>query len=194
MRKIKSEYENPIDDVLLDCSEYVSPTFYDYGFTPNMVTTLSNISAILVIILLLKANYVWASIFFMIAYFFDCLDGHLARKYGMTSEFGDYYDHVSDGVKFILIMATLYYINKEKFYIVIPIILLSVMLSGIHFGCQQLLYNNGKFETLNFTQGMCPTKNLNNPEDVKRTIRMTRWVGPGTSNVIISLCILYYGL
>ena len=29
----------------------------------------------------------------------DCLDGFYARKYNMTSQFGDYLDHLSDVFK-----------------------------------------------------------------------------------------------
>ena len=53
MRKIPPNLENPIDNYLLDVCEYVSPTFYNYGFTPNMITTLSNITTVIVILLLL---------------------------------------------------------------------------------------------------------------------------------------------
>ena len=69
MRKIPEKFENPIDNVLIDICEYVSPSFHKYGFTPNMITTLSNIAAIIVILLLLHAKYVWAAIFFIVAYF-----------------------------------------------------------------------------------------------------------------------------
>jgi phosphatidylglycerophosphate synthase len=105
MRKIPAEYENPLDDVLLNICDSVAPTFHSYGFTPNIITTISNISVIIVIILLLEAKYLWAAIFVLIAYFFDCLDGHIARKYDQVTIFGDYYDHISD-------ISKLFAINK----------------------------------------------------------------------------------
>ena len=94
MRKIPKTLENPIDNIIIEDSENISSLFYKYKLTPNYVTSLSNISALIVIIFLLNSNYYFASFFVMVAYFFDCLDGHIARKYKQTSKFGDYYDHI----------------------------------------------------------------------------------------------------
>ena len=52
MRKIPVEYENPIDNYILELSDKTAPYVYKMGMTPNMITTLSNISTIIVIILL----------------------------------------------------------------------------------------------------------------------------------------------
>ena len=35
-----------------------------------------------------------------VGYFFDCMDGHFARKYNMVTEFGDMYDYITDLSKF----------------------------------------------------------------------------------------------
>ena len=48
---------------------------------------------------------------YLISYSFDCIDGHIARKYKMFSKYGDIYDHVSDAFKFALIFITLIYID-----------------------------------------------------------------------------------
>ena len=56
MRKISYVYENPLDNFLIQLSEDACPYVYSVGFTPNMITTLSNITCILTIILL-NANY-----------------------------------------------------------------------------------------------------------------------------------------
>ena len=191
MRKIPVEYENPIDNVLYDLSEYVSPTFHSVGFTPNMVTTLSNISAIIVIILLLQANYAWAALFVMVAFFFDCLDGHLARKYKQFSKFGDYYDHISDTSKVVAILFTMYWINSEKFYKIIPIIIVAAGLSLVHMGCQEKYYDSLESDTLDFTKKLCPTK-TDKKESIEETIKYTRYFGAGTFNIILALCVLYY--
>jgi hypothetical protein len=188
MRKIPVEYENPIDNVLYDLSEYVSPTFHSFGFTPNMVTTLSNISAIIVIILLLEAKYVWAALFVMVAFFFDCLDGHLARKYKQFSKFGDYYDHISDNVKNISILFTMYWVDSAKFFKVIPYIIIAMILMCVQLGCQEK-YSNSDSETLDITRNLCP---VNDKESLEKTMKYTRYFGPGTSNFVFALSILYY--
>jgi phosphatidylglycerophosphate synthase len=191
MRKIPAEYENPIDNLMYNLSEAVSPTFHAYGFTPNMVTTLSNIAAIIVIILLLEAKYIWAAIFVMVAFFFDCLDGHIARKYKQFSKFGDYYDHSSDITKACAILFTMYWINSEKFFKVIPIIIIGFLLSFVQLGCQEKYYNTTQSESLDITRNLCP---INDKESLEYTMKYTRYFGSGTSNLIFALSILYYDI
>jgi len=38
------------------------------------------------------------------SYLWDCTDGHLARTYGLTSDFGDVYDHAVDVITFVLLL------------------------------------------------------------------------------------------
>jgi hypothetical protein len=192
MRKIPDNIENPIDDILLNICEDVSPTFYNNGYTPNMITTLSIISTIIVVLLLLNANYIWAAIFYLIAYFFDCLDGHYARKYNMVTVFGDYYDHISDLLKIIAVLSTMYYIDSKKFMTILPIIIIFFILSTIHFGCQELYYNSSESETLNFTKNLCPIDEENNKNYIKNKMYITKFFGMGTFQFILILSIIYY--
>ena len=41
MRKIAREFENPIDNILIDISQLLSPIAYFLGLTPNILTTFS---------------------------------------------------------------------------------------------------------------------------------------------------------
>ena len=192
MRKIHHKYENPIDNYFIELSDIASPYAYSLGLTPNMITTLSNVACIITILLLLNANYYWAALFFMLSYYFDCLDGYMARKYNMMTSFGDYYDHISDFIKIFTILATLYYINPQKFYKVIPIILLVCITSIIHLGCQELLYINNESHSLELTKNFCPVKNQNDIEQIKKTIDITKLFGCGTFNITLVLSIIYY--
>jgi len=192
MRKIPKDIENPIDNIILNICEEVSPYFKKNNYTPNMITTLSIISTIIVVLLLLNANYIWAAIFFLIAYFFDCLDGHYARKYNMVTVLGDYYDHISDVLKIIAVLGTLYYINKKKFMVVIPIIIIIGILTIIHFGCQELYYNSTESETVEFTKNICPVKNINNINEIENKMKFTKYFGVGTMQLIIIISIIYY--
>jgi phosphatidylglycerophosphate synthase len=197
MRKIPVEYENPIDNIMYDLSEIVSPTFHSFGFTPNMVTTLSNISAIIVIILLLEAKYVWSAIFLMIAFFFDCLDGHLARKYKQFSKFGDYYDHASDVIKTVLLLYVLYLKLKPKYnknkgiiiFIIIIFIILNI-LTFAHFGCQEqiLKENKNQFEsdTLKITENFIFT-------DCYEQLKISKYFSCGTNILFLVIVILFIG-
>ena len=142
MRKINNENENFIDDFLLDISEYVSPFFYSLGFSPNDITTLSLITGLLCIYFLYTKNIILFVVFFILSYFFDCLDGHYARKYNMVTKFGDYYDHIKDALVHVLLYSTIIYLYYNNRYIIPFFIILGifVILSGIHLTCQQVLY------------------------------------------------------
>lgn len=191
MRKIPENLENPLDNYLLDLCENVSPTFYNYGFTPNMITTLSNITTILVIILLLQAHYNWAAFFVLVAYFFDCLDGHLARKYNMTSDFGDYYDHISDAVKIIAILCTLCYIDSSKLIIIMPFLLVVTILMMMHIGCQEQYYNTTESKSLDFMKNLCPV-DINNKQEIENKMNYTKYFGAGTGTLAVMISIMYY--
>ena len=56
MRKIDSDYENPIDNVLIDSGIKTLPFFKSIGFTPNLITTLSLIFGLISVFYLHKDN------------------------------------------------------------------------------------------------------------------------------------------
>lgn len=191
MRKIPKNLENPIDNYLLDMCEYVSPTFYKFGFTPNLITTLSNITTIFVVLLLLQAQYTWAAFLVLVAYFFDCLDGHVARKYNMTSDFGDYYDHISDAIKCIGVIYTMYYIDSKKLLMVLPFLILSFILMMIHIGCQEQYYDSDESKSLSMTKKLCPI-DINDKNTIENRLYYTKYFGAGTGTLVLMISILYY--
>ncbi len=192
MRKIPCEFECPFDNYVLDLADRTAPYVYLMGITPNIITTLSNIATIIVVILLFKAKWYWAAFFLLIAYFFDCLDGHLARSYNMVTVFGDYYDHISDTLKVIAVVTSLYLINKEKFYKVLPIIVVLLLLSFVHLGCQELYYGKDNSPTIYFTKSLCPIPSNFTKEELESTISRTRLFGVGTFWLFLILVIIYY--
>lgn len=193
MRKISQEYDNPLDNYFIAISEFTSPYAYSLGMNPNMITTLSNVSCIITILLLLNSNYYFAAFFLLVSYYFDCMDGHMARKYKMFTVFGDYYDHISDVLKVFGVLFTLYYINEEKFMKVIPIIILLFILMSAHLGCQELLYNSNESGTLEPTRMLCPVKKNSSDEIIKNTLLSTKYFGCGTFFLGLALVIIYYG-
>ncbi|MBN2227553.1 MAG: CDP-alcohol phosphatidyltransferase family protein [candidate division Zixibacteria bacterium] len=74
------------------------------GFTPNMLTGISFLSAIVSGIFFWKANILWGVIWMIINAITDMLDGATARAGNMGTTFGGILDHVSDryGEFFIL--------------------------------------------------------------------------------------------
>ena len=125
MRKLPNCIDNPIDTMLVDIADVIDPYFKAIGMTPNMITTLGLISALISIYKLCSKQYKLAALFFLLSYFFDCMDGNFARKYNMVTDFGDYYDHSVDIFKSVIIYFLLFYnlyVNDQILIIILLII------------------------------------------------------------------------
>lgn len=104
---LDSLYSNHIVAPTLD-------TWYDAGATPNCLTTLGLLSTGGSIYALYKHHHGTAIMLLLLRMYFDFADGMLARKYRMTSEFGDYYDHLCDMFFFIGIVVALWKIFPPR--------------------------------------------------------------------------------
>ena len=143
MRKIPEELENPIDSTLIAIVDVIQPYFYEFGFTPNILTTFSLLFWLFGLYFFAndgKYYAYYAVILFLISYFFDCFDGHFARSYNMVTKFGDYYDHISDVAKYVLLIYFIIVNHFSKIFIVIPIMVVFLILMCMHLSCQELYY------------------------------------------------------
>jgi len=192
MRKINPEYENKFDNILIDISEKIAPIFKKLNFTPNDITSLSNISMCITILLLLQLKYYWACLFLILSYFFDCLDGSFARTYNQVTNFGDKYDHYSDVIKSVLLIFVLFSLNPTKFMVVLPIIIIFFILAMMHLGCQELLYNKNESKTLTLNKYICPTTDKKNIEKIKEKLSKTKYFGCGTYYLMLTIILVYY--
>jgi phosphatidylglycerophosphate synthase len=173
-RKIPPEFENPFDNVLISAAQSTNPFLRHIGFTPNMLTICALITGVI------AAYAVWRSWFFiaavctLISYFFDTLDGNMARMFNMTSSFGDILDHGCDLVKYILLFLAFWY-NRylPHRFKVISMSILGVLYicMNIHMGCQEKSYAKQQIDTLTPFEYLCPNSSY---------IRYTRWFGIGT--------------
>lgn len=181
-RKINRINENPIDNILIDICEFISPVIYKLKITPNMITTIGVFFNILSLYVFFKGKKYQAAFYWFMNYFCDCLDGYIARKYNMVTEFGDWYDHVTDLIGFISLLVLLYYTNNN-IIVIIPLIILS-MLSMIQMNNQEKISNSSKSTTLDSMNGIIkyiPTIN----------IKYSRYFGSGTFHLAIILYIIY---
>ena len=180
-RKLKIEEENPIDNLIYEIVEILDPIFYRLKFTPNIITTLSLFTGLLSGYYFYKNNYICIPLW-IISYILDCSDGYFARKYKMTSKFGDYYDHISDAIKSIVIIYLLYIKSKKYKKQIILVILILAILMYYHMSLQELVYNKKEdSSSLNI---------LNNHVDLdKNNIYWSRYFGCGTSNLVIVIMI-----
>jgi phosphatidylglycerophosphate synthase len=184
MRKIDQNIENPFDNIFIGIFEDMSDFYKKLNFTPNMLTTLSLFFGLASCYLLYKGNNTLAMIFWIIAYFYDCADGYFARKYKMTSKFGDVYDHISDATKMILLLFVMYNVNKNKLKTTLPIIIAFSMLSFVHLGCQEKIYNNDdESVTINKLKILCPNA---------KYIKFTKYFGTGTLMMVVAYLIYNY--
>jgi phosphatidylglycerophosphate synthase len=184
MRKIISGHENPIDNVLLQIVDKTEKYHRALDLTPNHLTTISLLFGILGAYFFYNNNKKIAIIFLILAYYYDCMDGHYARKYNMTSEFGDYYDHVSDFFKFGLLFYVMHKLNPEKFMKILPFIIIFGLILGVHMGCQEKNSNHTSVQpVLDKLKNMCHNKNW---------IEFTRFFGCGTQVLAVVLIVAYY--
>ncbi len=80
--------------------------------TPNQITAISSAFRLLSALCFLGGSrwgLVAGALCYYLAYVIDCVDGPVARLKGKTSTFGRYFDHLSDLLGDILILAALAY-------------------------------------------------------------------------------------
>jgi phosphatidylglycerophosphate synthase len=78
--------------------------------TPNQITTISCFFRFFSALCFLtgsRSGLILGAIFYYLGYLIDCIDGPVARLKGKTSNFGRYFDHMSDLIGDILILAAL---------------------------------------------------------------------------------------
>jgi phosphatidylglycerophosphate synthase len=184
-RKILRSIENPLDNIFIDIAECLNPFFYNLGFTPNLLTTLSLLFSIYGVYLIGQGRYKVGSILYLIGYFFDCTDGNFARRYKMTSKYGDLYDHASDVAKamhlFWMILNLPISSIKNRLLLIIFFIIVHLV-SFVHIGCQEKETHNSESKSISFLHHLCPDSNY---------IHVTRYFGTGTAYLIICLCLFF---
>lgn len=193
-RKFPENLENPFDNFILLYGTKLFPLFKSLKFTPNILTTFSLIFGLLSCYSLYAQNFTASCLLFFLSYTFDCLDGNFARKYNMTSRFGDYYDHIKD-VIVLLILGIVYFKyshfkrlkSEHKFliYFVTIFLLISICL---HLGCQEIYVkkhskNSINSESLNILTNICSKKIYENMD-------ILRYFGCGTFNLWILFLII----
>ncbi len=184
VNKIPQEYENPIDVFLLKLIDSHLDFFKSLSFTPNILTTLSLIFGIMSAYMIYDDHFLIASLLYIVAYYFDCADGKFARKFNMTSKFGDYYDHISDVFKIVLTLYALYKTNNKYFSYLLIIAPLLLLLLCIQMGYQEIIYDKDDSDSLSSLKIL-----VNKDKHPEKTIKYTKYFGCGTINLIIAIII-----
>lgn len=187
MKKIPNEIDNPIDNVLIEFADWLCPYFYSLGYTPNMITTYSLITGLISCYFLYHKNLILFALFYFVSYFFDCLDGHYARKYDMSTTIGDMYDHFKDWTVFLIILYVSYINSKHNMNIrVFSFILIIVLMMCIHMSCQEVNCDD-KFKNANNSFILSFNSLCSNKDNIK----WTRYFGCGTFTILYILVICW---
>lgn len=191
--KIHGSLEDPLSQIFYDVSDVISPGLRSINITPNFITTVRFLMMIGAFpYFFCNKMYNMAAIVYMISYFFDCLDGHLSRKYNLDTEFGDYYDHIADAISFLLAM---YFIavtlsNDNKWIMVL--IIFVAMLSIVQISCQErylkFVGSHKDSYTLSLFSCMC-SESVIDDDDIEKTMEMTKLFGIGTFQIFITVLI-----
>jgi phosphatidylglycerophosphate synthase len=188
MRKIPSNLDNPFDNIIINFCENTVSYLKQLNFTPNILTSISLLLGVFSVVLFCYDYYKLSAIIFLISYIFDCYDGHFARKYNMTTKFGCYYDHISDMLKLLLFFVAIYFKSKEKFFLIIPILIVLFILNLIHVGCvEKYTFQEVQSQSLSYFQPLCP----GNPEIL---LNYTRFFSSGTFVIVFVIFIFTFNL
>lgn len=94
--KLPRALENPLDDLIMVAVEPLLQPLRDAGVTPNMVTLASAASSLASVYCCFSGRRLAAVGLWLLGYVLDCVDGFMARRFGMESVLGDLLDHGTD--------------------------------------------------------------------------------------------------
>jgi phosphatidylglycerophosphate synthase len=106
----------------------------------------------------------------------------------MVTKFGDYYDHISDVSKVILLVYFICTIYTSKVCFILPILFIFLILALTHMACQELYYDKASAsDTLSLLKYLC----IANKKNVNSVLGITRFFGCGTFYLVMILSVIY---
>ena len=184
--KLPEHLECPLDSLIYRAASPIVDIAHSWGLTPNALTFLSFICTIASLRAFSHGAAGPAALFWAASYLLDCCDGLEARRYDMETVIGSIADHVTDLVGylgFVAIAATKIQGPKSAWPLIASIVF--GLCATYHLQCQQL-YDAGRnapIEGLDRLPMRCTRET---------DLHLTRFVGVGTANLVILLCIFYY--
>ena len=126
-----------------------------FKYIPNILTIFRFIFIPIIIYFIFTGNYILGFIFFTISGITDILDGFIARKYNLISNFGKLMDPLADKLTQISVLASLVFVNIIPVWILAIVILKElIMVIGASFlyGKDVVVYSKwyGKLATVLF--------------------------------------------
>lgn len=148
-KRIAKLVDDKITNFAYNTCDRLSPSFYKYNLTPNILTTISVVFSMIGNFLLIKNKYLLSVLYHSLGIFFDACDGCHARNTNNTTLFGDIYDHVTDYIIFIIyfyILFKKYEKHTNLRFIMILLIIFGLSMFASIFGCiEKYSYINNQF-------------------------------------------------
>ena len=142
------------------------PFWHAICATPNVLTTMGLVSSAGCVYSLYRRKLGWALAFLVLRCYFDYADGLLARKYKQTSEIGDWYDHVVDGLFsigiFSVFLFSTYPLKTKVVLVGILVVFFSLFL--VQMGCIERQYRQEEKQkqetTISRLRTLCPSSKV----------------------------------
>ena len=124
-------------------------------YVPNILTIIRFLLIPVILLFLFSGNYLLAFIFFTISGITDILDGFIARKFNLITNFGKLMDPLADKLTQIAMLAALFFLDIIPVWILIIVLLKEfIMVVGASFlyGKSVVVYSRwyGKLATVLF--------------------------------------------
>lgn len=122
---------------------------------PNILTILRFIFIPIILYFIFTGNYILGIVFFTVSGITDVLDGFIARKFNLVSNFGKLMDPLADKLTQISVLACLVKVDIIPFWILVIVILkelLMVVGASFLYGKDVVVYSKwyGKLATVLF--------------------------------------------
>ena len=144
----------------MTASEYIKKNLN----VPNVLTVIRLLLVPVYVVLFAKGRKYAALITFMVASFTDLLDGQIARKYNLITDFGKLMDPLADKIMVLTAMFSMVFGNKYIPGVIplLPVLILFVKESYMVYGSHRLLKRglvvqsqmSGKIAHCAFIQGL----------------------------------------
>lgn len=198
-RKIPLGLDDPIDQAIIRSVEWAGPWFRSMGMTPNDLTTCSLISGVgAAAAIFTKQHPLWFAGLYLTSYWFDVADGNYARRYKMTSPFGDWYDHIKDWVVISMVVSAFVANYRGDTWQILELAMilgLAWIGTSVHVGCQDKWYalENPTRAAQDSTsiegfRCLCPG---NTRPQIEESMEWSRFLGTGVSTHALVLYLTY---
>jgi phosphatidylglycerophosphate synthase len=182
-----AQFEHPGDLAIVRLSSgFIAFMREVVGLTPNHVTMLSILCSIIALVHLWHARLVPFVLAAAAAYWFDDLDGAMARRYAMGTKLGEYLDHLSDLAFFVGIIVVLvvrYGALRSRPGLML-LLIFSALLPATHNACAARACGKDDGAIGLVADLMCP---LDRDESAATSMRL-RWIGgPGYQLLLYAL-------